>query len=163
MLMKLLEEYKVTNTVGEPVGRIKEAFIDLDKWEIVAFEISPGALKKNVLIDLKDMERLDLDNMVLIVKDDHETKEVPSIPVHGYYPFEKLIDLKVVDANGEMVGRIYNLEIPYEKLHKFKVWKVLIRKGIKEKRLRLSPSEIKEIMKDIHLKKANRDYVENLE
>ena len=83
MLMKLLEEYKVTNTVGEPVGRIKEAFIDLDKWEIVAFEVSPGALKKNVLIDLKDMERLDLEGKKLVpgqkngleIVDDRNTKE----------------------------------------------------------------------------------------
>lgn len=106
MLMKLLEEYKVANTVGEPVGRIKEAFIDLDKWEIVAFEVSPGALKKNILIDLKDMERLDLEGKTLIVKDTYEVKEIPKIPVMGFYPFEKLIDLKVVDADGAKVGRI---------------------------------------------------------
>jgi sporulation protein YlmC with PRC-barrel domain len=163
MLMKLLEEYKVANTVGEPVGRIKEAFIDLDKWEIVAFEVSPGALKKNILIDIKEMKKLDLDDKILLVKDTFETKDVPKTPIRGLYPFEKLIDLKVVDADGKMVGRIYNLEIPYEKLHKFKVWKVLIRTGIKEKRLRLSPSEIKDVMKEIHLKKAEKEYVENTE
>jgi hypothetical protein len=40
---------------------------------------------------------------------------------------------------------------------------VLIRTSIKEKRLRLSPSEIKDVMKEIHLKKAEKEYVEHSE
>jgi len=163
MLMKILEEYKVSNTVGEHVGKIKEAYIDLDKWEIVAFEVSPGALKKNVLIDLEEMVKLDMDEKTLVVKDDHQVKEVPDTPVKHLYPLDHLMDLHVVDADGEKVGKIYNLEVPYEKLRKFKIWKILIRTGIKEKRLRLSPSEIKEVMKEIHLKKAEKEYVDHIE
>ena len=160
MLLKIIEEYKVTNTVGELVGRIKEAYLDLDKWEIVAFKVHPGALKKNILIDLKDMDKLDIEEKTLILKDSYEAKEVPKIPVKGLYPLETLMDLHVVDAEGQKVGKIYNLEVPYEKLHRFKVWKVMIRTSIKERRLRLSPSEIKEVMKEIHLNKKEQEYVE---
>jgi sporulation protein YlmC with PRC-barrel domain len=163
MLMKLLEEYKVTNTVGEPVGRIKEAYLDLDNWEIVAFKVHPGALKKSIIIDLADMVRLNLEDQILVIKDDFETKETPKVPVKGFYPFEKLIDLRVVDADGEKVGRIYNLEIPYEKMQRFKIWKILIRTSIKEKRLRLSPSEIKDVKQEVHLKKKEKEYVEQKE
>jgi len=163
MLMKILEEYKVTNTVGEHVGKIKEAYLDLDKWEVVAFEVSPGALKKHILIDLSDMEKLDAEDKTLVLKDTYGTKDVPKSSMKGMYPLKDLLDLHVVDAEGEKVGKIYDLEIPYEKLHRFKVWKMLIRTGIKERRLRLSPSEVKEVMADIKLKKAEKEYVEHIE
>ncbi|MGA1820673.1 MAG: PRC-barrel domain-containing protein [Thermoplasmatota archaeon] len=163
MLMKILEEYKVTNTVGEPVGKIKEAYLDLDKWEVVAFEVSPGALKKHVLVDLKEMNSLDIEGKNLIVKDDHTVREVPKTPRKDLYPLKELMDLHVIDAEGEKVGKVYDLEIPYEKLHRFKVWKMLIRTGIKERRLRLSPSEVKDVMADIRLKKAEKEYVEHAE
>jgi len=163
MLMKLLEKYKVMNTVGENIGRIKDAYLDLDKWEIVAFKVHPGALKKNIMIDLKDMDHVDIESTTLVVKDDFETKEVPKTPMSGIYPVEELMDLTVLDADGSKVGKIYNMEIPYEKLQKFKVWRVLIKTGFKEKRLRLSPSEIKQVMKEVHLKKKEQEYVEQKE
>jgi len=163
MLMELLEEYKVTNTVGEHVGRIKDAYLDLDKWEIVAFKVHPGTFKKNILIDLKDMDRLDMEDKTLVIKDNYDVREVPDTPMKGFYPVEELMNLTVVDAEGSKVGKIYNMEIPYEKLRKFKVWKVLIRTGIKERRLRLSPSDIREVMQEIHLKKKEQEYVEQKE
>ncbi|MGA1793121.1 MAG: PRC-barrel domain-containing protein [Thermoplasmatota archaeon] len=163
MLMKILEDYKIVNTVGEPVGKIKEAYLDLDKWEVVAFEVSPGALKKHVLVDLKEMQRLNIDDQTLIVKDDYAVREVPKTPMKELYPLKELMDLHVIDAEGEKVGKVYDLEIPYEKLHRFKIWKMLIKTGIKERRLRLSPSEVKEVMADIRLKKAEKEYVEHAE
>jgi sporulation protein YlmC with PRC-barrel domain len=163
MLMKLLEEYKVTNTVGEHVGRIKDAYLDLEKWEIVAFKVHPGALKKNILIDLKDMDSIDLEGATLVVKDDYETREVPKTPMKALYSVEDLMDLNVLDSEGKKVGRIYNLEIPYEKFQKFKVWKVLIKIEIMEKRLRLSTSEIMDVKKEVHLKKKEQEYVKQKE
>ena len=162
-MMKILEDYRVANTVGEPVGKIKEAYLDLDKWEIVAFEVSPGALKKHVLLDLKDMEKVDVEGKTLVFKDNYETREVPKTAVKGLYPLDELMGLNVVDMEGEKVGKIYDLEIPYEKLHRFKVWKVLIRTGIKERRLRLSPSEIKEVMNEVRLRKPESEYVDHVE
>ncbi|MFO8051609.1 MAG: PRC-barrel domain-containing protein [Thermoplasmatota archaeon] len=163
MLMELLEEYKVVNTVGEHVGKIKDAYLDLGKWEIAGFMVHPGAFKKSIFIDLKDMDRLDMENKTLVVRDNYDAGEIPNTPTKGFYPVEELMDLKVLDADGSKVGKIYNMEIPYEKLQKFKVWKVLIKTGIKEKRLRLSPSEIREVMQEIHLKKKEQEYVEQNE
>ena len=57
----------------------------------------------------------------------------------------------------------YNIEIPVEKLEEYKVWKLLIKVGIKERRLRISPSEIKEIMEDINLSKSEEEYKAELE
>lgn len=163
MLIKKMEECKVVNTVGEPVGKIREAYIDLEKWEIKAFEISPGTLKKNIILDLRDLKKVDIEDRTIMVRDSFKRGEPPKMPVKNMYPLKELMDLQVIDADGEKVGRIYDLEVPYEKLENFKVWKVLIRTGIKEKRLRLSTAEIAEVIKEVRLRKAEKHYVEHAE
>ncbi|MGA1866682.1 MAG: PRC-barrel domain-containing protein, partial [Thermoplasmatota archaeon] len=69
MLIKKMEECKVVNTVGEPIGKIREAYIDLEKWEIKAFEISPGTLKKNIILDLRDLKKVDIEDRTIMVRD----------------------------------------------------------------------------------------------
>ncbi|MBN1539541.1 MAG: PRC-barrel domain-containing protein [Candidatus Thermoplasmatota archaeon] len=163
MLMKDLEGCKVVNTVGEHVGKIREAYVDLDKWEINAFELSPGTLKKNIILDLRDIQKVDIEERTMVVRDSFKGGEPPKMPVKNMYPLKELMDLHVVDADGEKVGRIYDLEVPYEKLRNFRVWKVLIRTGIKERRLRLSTAEIAEVMNEVRLRKAEKHYVEHAE
>lgn len=158
MLAEILEKYNVVNSVGEEFGKVKEAYLDLNTWEISAFEISPGALKKHYLLKLGQIEKIDTEGKMLVVKDEFEKGDVPKIPVKGLYPVDKLMSVHVVDKEGKKVGKIYNLEIPYEKMRKLKVWKLMIRTGIKERRLRISPSEIADVKEEIHLKKTEEEY-----
>ncbi|MFO8051041.1 MAG: PRC-barrel domain-containing protein [Thermoplasmatota archaeon] len=159
MLAKIIEEYKVVNSVGNSVGKIKDIYIDLDTWLINSFEISPGTLKKNILLDTEDIVKFDETDKIVIVKDEFEGKEVPENPTRTSYPFEELKKHNVVDSEGEKIGKIYNLEIPFEKLKTFKVWKVLIKTGFKDRRLRINTSEIAEVMDDINLAKTKKEYV----
>ncbi|MFW3145664.1 MAG: PRC-barrel domain-containing protein [Thermoplasmatota archaeon] len=158
MLAKLIEEYKVVNSVGNNVGRIKDLYINLNTWMITSFEISPGPLKKDFLIKIDDVVKFDETDKMVIIKDEFEKKEIPKHPMKENYPFEELKKHNVVDSDDEKVGKIYNLEIPFEKLKTFKVWKVLIRTGIKERRLRLNTSEIVEVMDEIKLAKPEKEY-----
>ncbi|MGA1873278.1 MAG: PRC-barrel domain-containing protein [Thermoplasmatota archaeon] len=158
MLAKLIEDYKVVNSVGNHVGKIKDIYIDLNKWLIVGFEVSPGALKKDFLVKVEDVVKFDEADKIVIVKDDFQTEEAPEHPMRERYPFDELKKHVVLDSEGEKVGKIYNLEIPFEKLKTFKVWKVLIRTGISERRLRLNPAEIVEIMDEIKLAKTEDEY-----
>jgi sporulation protein YlmC with PRC-barrel domain len=158
MLAEILDKFNVVNSVGEEFGKVKEAYLDLNTWEVSAFEVSPGALKKHFLLKLGQIERIDTEGKMLVVKDDFERGELPKVPVKGLYPVDKLMSTHVLDKEGKKVGKIYNLEIPYEKMGKLKVWKIMIRTGIKERRLRLSPSEIEDVKEDIHLKKTEEDY-----
>ncbi len=158
MLAKLIEEYKIVNSVGNHVGKVKDIFIDLDTWMIVEFEVSPGALKKDIMVKTDDVVKFDEVDKIIIVKDDYEAGEKPKHPMKGRYPFEELMKHNVLDAEGNKVGKIVNLEIPYEKLKAFKVWKVLIRTGIKDRRLRLDTSEIVEVMENIKLAKTEEEY-----
>lgn len=158
MLAKLIEEYKVVNSVGNNVGKINDLYINLNTWMITSFEISPGALKKGFLIKVDDVVKFDETDKMVIIKDDFEKQDVPKHPMKENYPFEELKKHNVVDSEDEKVGKVYNLEIPFEKLKTFKVWKVLIKTGIKERRLRLNTSEIVEVMDDIKLAKPEKEY-----
>jgi sporulation protein YlmC with PRC-barrel domain len=158
MLAKLIEEYKVVNSVGNNVGKIKDIFIDLNNWMIVGFEVTPGPLKKDFLIKVDDVVKFDESDKIIIINDDFKTEDVPEYPMKERYPFEELKKHQVKDSEGGKVGKIYNLEIPFEKLKTFKVWKVLVRTGISERRLRLSPSEIVEVMDEVKLAKTEEEY-----
>lgn len=158
MLAKILEHYKVVNSVGEELGKVKEAYVDLEKWTVVAFEVSHGMLKKNYLLKVEEILKMDTEDQHILVKDEHEMVDVPKIPTKTMFPLDELKKLPVLDKNGDKIGKLYNLEVPYEKLKSFKVWKVLIRTGFKDRRLRISPTEISEVMKDIRLKKAESEY-----
>ncbi|MBN1539764.1 MAG: PRC-barrel domain-containing protein [Candidatus Thermoplasmatota archaeon] len=158
MLAKRIEDYKVVNSVGNNVGKIKDLFIDLNRWTIVGFRISPGALKKDFMVTVEDVLKFDEGDKIVIIKDDFRSGEVGERPMKERYPFEELGKHAVLDSEGEKVGRIYDLEIPFEKLKTFRVWKVLIKTGMTERRLRLNPSEIVEIMDQIRLAKAESEY-----
>jgi sporulation protein YlmC with PRC-barrel domain len=163
MLAELIEKYKVVNSVGNTIGKVKDIYIDLNTWKIEAFEISPGKLKKDFLLDAEEIVKFDEGDKIIIVGDDFKTDELPKNPRMDLFPFEELKKRHVVDSNGDKVGKIYNLEIPFEKLKVFKVWKILIKTGMSDRRLRLAPSEVHEVMEDISLKGASSDYKEKEE
>lgn len=161
MLEEMFEKYEVVNSVGESLGKIKEIYIDLESWEIRALKISPGLVKSSFLLDIDAIENVDLENHRMIAKDEHEQGEVPKESTRKLYPYDEIQKRQVLDIDGEKVGKIYSLEIPYEKLKVFKIWKLLIKTGFKDRRLRISPSDISNIMNDINLKKKLEEYQES--
>lgn len=153
MLEDMLEKYEIVNSVGEHMGKIKEIYIDLESWDIKALKVSPGVLKGSFLLDVKDIQVVDLEQNKMIVVDEFEKKELPESASKNLYPYDELTKRHVLDSDGEKVGKIYSLEIPYHKLGTLKIWKLLIRTGIKDRRLRVSPTEVHEVMEDINLRK----------
>ena len=163
MLEKMLEKYRVVDSVGNKVGKLKDIYLNLDTWKGTAFEYSPGALKKDKVFTVSQIDRMDHDKGTIILKDKFEDMDPPEKTKREMYPFKEIQKLQVVDSMGEKVGKVYNIDIPVEKLKDFKVWKLLIRVGIKDRRLRISPQEISEIMGVIKLKKTLEQYKEELE
>jgi sporulation protein YlmC with PRC-barrel domain len=166
MLEEMLEKYEIVNSVGESIGKIKEIYIDLQSWDIKALKVSPGVIKSSFLLDIKEIRTVDLDKHRMVVGDEFEQGEIPSSPSKNMYPYDELTKRNVVDSDGQKVGKIYSLEIPYHKLGTLKVWKLLIKTGIKDRRLRISPTEVHEVMDDINLRKnidfyQKRDAEEN--
>ena len=163
MLEKMLEKYKVVDSVGNKVGKLKDVYVDLDSWKGTAFEYSPGALKKDKVFMVSQISRMDHEEGNMILRDKFEDMDPPEKTKREMYPFKEIQKLQVVDSMGEKVGKVYNIDIPVEKLKDFKVWKLLIRVGIKDRRLRISPQEISEIMGVIKLKNTLDQYKEELE
>lgn len=161
MLEDMLEKYEVTNSVGDKIGKIKEVYIDIESWEIKFLKISPGVVKHSFLLDLRYVSVVDLESHRMVVRDDFEKMELPDKPTKHMYPYDELTSKEVIDVEGDKVGKIYSLEIPYNKLKSFKIWKILIKTGIKGRRLRLSPAEIKEVMTKITLWKTLESYQES--
>ncbi len=162
MLEDMLEKYEIVNSVGETIGKIKEIYIDLDTWDVKALKISPGMLKGSFLLHLKDVTKIDLDNNRMVVTEEFGKDEIPETATRKLYPYDELSKRTVVDSEGEKVGKIYSLEIPYEKLGSMKIWKMLIKTGIKDRRLRIAPTEVNEVMDDINLRKTI-DFYQNKE
>ena len=163
MLAEIMEKYKVVNSVGNTVGKVKDIYIDLNTWKIEGFEISPGALKKDFILNTNEIVKFDEADKIIIVKDEFEQGEKPENPKRDMYPFEELKKRNVVDIEGEKIGKVYNLEIPFEKLKVFKVWKILIKTGISERRLRIPTADVADIMDDIKLSGNKDDYLEKAE
>ncbi|MGA1848341.1 MAG: PRC-barrel domain-containing protein [Thermoplasmatota archaeon] len=163
MLAELLDDYKVQTTVGEEVGRIKDVFFDIDKWTVTGFELSPGMFKKDRLLRIEQVKEIRDDEKLLIVDDSFQGGELPPSPSRMLFPMDAIKKKKVVDRNQDKVGKVYNMEIPYDKLKKLKVWKVLINTGFRERRLRIRPQDISDIKEDIHLEKSLEEYRNKME
>jgi sporulation protein YlmC with PRC-barrel domain len=154
MLEDILEKFKIVNSVGEEIGKIKEVYLNLDNWDVKYFKISPGMLKGSFLLNIKEIHLIDTENLRMVVNDEYTKGEIPDKPTRDMYPYDELIKRNVVDSDGEKVGKIYSLEIPYEKLKSLKVWKLLIKTGVKDRRLRIAPTEVGEVMDEINLRKT---------
>lgn len=163
MLAEIMEKYKVVNSVGNTVGKVRDIYIDLNTWKIEGFEISPGTLKKSFVLNTSEIVKFDETDQIIIIRDEFEREEIPETPKKDMYPFEELKKHNVVDSEEEKIGRIYNLEIPFEKLKVFKVWKILIKTGFSERRLRIATTDVVEIMDDIKLKGNRDEYIEKAE
>ena len=158
MLAEILDDFEVVNSVGEKYGKVKDVYFDIDKWIISGFEVSPGFFKRDVILELDDIIEIRDEQKLIVVKDDYEAKDTPKNPSRTLFPFGALKSKKVVDSQNDKVGSIYNMEIPFSHHDRMKVWKVLIRTGFKERRLRLRPLEIVSVMDEIKLSKTLDEY-----
>ncbi|MGA1822419.1 MAG: PRC-barrel domain-containing protein [Thermoplasmatota archaeon] len=161
--MELLEDFKIVNSVGEDLGKVKEVFFNVDNWTVSGFEISPGIFKKDRLLKIEDVKDFRYDEKLMIVGDDFEASELPSVATRELFSFDDLRKKDVVDNQGEKIGRIYNMEIPYEKLKNLTVWKILVRTGFMERRLRIAPADIVRVMEDIKVRMSLEDIEKKLE
>ena len=158
MLENLIEKYKIENSLGEAIGRIKDFVIDVESWRIMQFEVSPSILKKDILINIGDIREIDHEEKLVVLKEGGEPHDIPTKLDKGLISFHDLKKLHVSDKDGKKVGKIYHLEVPIEKLKTYKVWKILIKVGIKERRLRLSTSEIHEVGDEVTLRRSLEQY-----
>jgi sporulation protein YlmC with PRC-barrel domain len=154
VLYSELKDFKVYSKLGQEQGSVNDLIVDLSTWDIKNLIVSPSILKKNVAYDLGNLKEVNESEKRFIIPGDLEEKEVPEISTFNMaFADSELIGKEVVSKDSQDLGKVYDFDVPL-KLENWMVWKILIKRGIKERRLRISPYEIESISDKIFLKKT---------
>jgi sporulation protein YlmC with PRC-barrel domain len=148
-----LKDFKVYTRLGEEKGRVSGLIVDLSNWQIKDLIVSHGLLKKKVIIKFDDINVTDESEKKITVPGDvTEGDMIKTSSLSAAIVDDALLNKEVVSNDGEKVGKLYDFDIPL-KLKKWKIWKVLIKRKMKERRLRLGTEEIASVSETIILKK----------
>jgi sporulation protein YlmC with PRC-barrel domain len=154
VLYSELKGYKVVNQLGKELGKINELIVDLSDWEIKNIILTHGLRRKHVSHKLESLKSADEANKKLIIPSDSPEEEVPETSsLEAAFVKDDLLGKKVVSSDHQDVGKVYDFDVPLSLKH-WKIWKVLIKRGLKERRLRIGPDEILSVEKDVVLKKS---------
>ena len=154
VLYSELKDFEVYSKLGEKRGSVNDLIVDLSTWNIKNLIISPSMLKKNVLYKQGDVKEVNESKKRFIIPGELEEQDVPEISTFNMaFADSELIGKDVVSKDNQDVGKVYDFDVPL-KLENWMVWKILIKRGIKERRLRVSPDEIESISDKIVLKKT---------
>jgi sporulation protein YlmC with PRC-barrel domain len=154
VLYSELKDFKVYSKLGQEQGSVNDLIVDLSTWDIKNLIVSPSILKKNVAYDLGNLQEVDESEKRFIIPGDLEENEVPEISTFNMaFADSELIGKDVVSKDNQDVGKVYDFDIPL-KLENWMVWKILIKRGIKERRLRIGTDDIESISDKIVLKKT---------
>ena len=152
MLLKKLLKTKVYTSLGDAVGPLVEIYLDHDSWEIKYVMVSRGFGKQNKLIYpihyLISTQRTNLTILPENVAENVSEKEVKPLLAGN-----QILGLEVLTNDDKPLGKLYDVDISVS-YKKWSLWKLLIRTGRKERRLRLDASEIASIKKQIKLQKT---------
>ncbi len=145
MLYRQIKGYEFIKPIQGKIGTLIGIVFNADKWLVTHFVISHGMGKAGKgLISERFIKEFDTDQNKIILSEDHAEDEIPTSSTKTQFMCKDFIGKKVVSSDGTKVGKIYDLDIP-EKLKVWKVWKIMIKTGIKKRRLRISPGEIRSI------------------
>lgn len=146
MLYSELKDFGVKIPLGEKIGKFEGLVVD-EKCNIKEIVVHPGILKESVIYDIKDVDEINEDEKEIVIKGNAAHNSLPEHSIRTKMFTEDLIDKKVISNDGEPVGKLYDFDITTNKI----IGKLLISRGIKERRLRISPSKIKEVEEEIIL------------
>jgi len=140
----------IEGIIGKQVGMI----LNTNTWRVTHFVISHGMGKKSKkLIHEKYVKKFDMDNNLILLTDEHEEEDIPTISKRAMFMCKDFVGISVVSSDNKKIGKVTDFDIP-EKLKIWKVWKIMISTGFKSRRLRISPEEIKSLEQEMVLRKT---------
>lgn len=157
VLYSELKHFKAYTQLGQEIGKISGLVADLSEWHVKNIIISPSIMKKKVIYKLEDLQEIKETEKKIIFAGETPSDEPPEKSViNAAIVDEELIGKEVISSDKHEVGEVYDFDIPL-KLDNWPIWKVLIKRGIKERRLRLGPSEFESFSDKIVLKMSMDD------
>lgn len=154
VLYSELEDYEVVNQLGKKIGKFDDLIVDFADWKVKNLILSHGLLKKHVSVKLEKLKKADEDEKKLVIPTEAQEEDVPEkSSFNAAFVEDDLLGKKVVSSDDHDVGKVYDVDIPISLKH-WKIWKILIKRGMKERRLRIGPDEIESIAEEVVLKKS---------
>jgi sporulation protein YlmC with PRC-barrel domain len=157
VLYSELKKFKAYTQLGQEIGKISGLIADLSDWHVKNIIISPSILKKKVIYKLDDLQEVRENEKKIIFSGESPSEEPPDkSAMNAAIVEEELIDKEVISSDKHEVGKVYDFDIPL-KLDSWPIWKILIKRGIKERRLRLGPGDFESFSDKIVLKMSMND------
>jgi len=154
VLYSELKDFKVVNQLGKELGKIDELIVDFSNWKVKNIVLRHGIRRKHVSHKLESLKKADETEKKLIIPSDSLEEELPeNSSFNSAFVEDDLLGKKVVSSDHHDVGKVYDFDIPLT-LKGWKVWKILIKRGLKERRLRIGPDEILSMAEEVVLKKS---------
>lgn len=149
MIGDRLEEYKIVDSLGEELGKVKDLIVDTtkEKWAVKDLIVSTGIIEKQAVC-FDDIKTIDTDEKIITLKDNVQPHEFDDDEFsHTYISFDAIKDRDVYCENDTEIGRIYDYVVASE-LPCWEVHTVLIKpKGewLKGRRIRMNVEDITEV------------------
>ncbi len=128
------------NEVATTLGIVKEFVFDQTGGVIHALVASSGFRKPNQLFGLS-IQKYDRFERMVIFKNESAPEPAPPHSSLGAVLGKDLMGMKVYSSDNKRVGKVYDFVIGTQ-LQQWTVWKLLIRVGVKKRRLRLALDDV---------------------
>ena len=160
-LFSQMEGYKIRSKLGDDMGKLEDLIIDSSTWKVKGLIVAEGLLVKNRSLVKPFDIKLDHDVEQILLSPEAKTEEITQEKSSIHYLYlSDLMKKHVITSDDDKIGKIYDIEIATE-LNEWKVWKLLIKVGFKQRRLRVRPENISKLGEDVRIG-MTKEEVENL-
>lgn len=157
MLYKQILKHNLVKPIEGKIGKLIGMIINTETWQVSHLVVDRTGMldivETKVLIPLEYVKEIDLEKRQFILNEEHTEEPVPKVSKKNMFMCKDFINKKVLSSDGQKAGRIFDFDIP-EKLQVWKIWKIMINTGMKKRRLRVSPNDIKMVGNEIILQKS---------
>ena len=152
MLLKKLLKTKVYTSLGDAVGNLIDIYVDKTTWDIKYALVSKGIGKNSKLL-YPIHYLLFAEGKNLTIFPENVIENVAAKEGKSYLSAHHMVGLEILSKDAKTIGKLYDIDVFVGK-NKWTLWKLLVRVGRKERRLRLDAAEIATVNNRIKLQKT---------
>jgi sporulation protein YlmC with PRC-barrel domain len=154
MLYSILKECELTTRNGQKVGNITNLLVNTREtpWTVKKITFKTRALgRKTFAFPIDRVEKINKTQKTVLVIGYVEPEPSPTLPEVDATSLTDLTKKTAVSEDGENIGKISDFDI--STLTKpWTVNKIIIKTGIKKRRLRISVDRVKQVEKNVIIK-----------
>ena len=153
MLYSILKKCELTTPIGEKIGKITDLLVDIREtpWTVKKITLKTGMFGKSFAYPIDQVGKVNKAQKNVRVTGYVEPEQPPTLSKVDMMFLRDLAKKNAVTEDGEKIGKIYDFDVSTVT----KPWiveKVLIKTGIKKRRLRISVDRVKTREKNVTIK-----------